>query len=103
LISFEEMKKSLELIVDKVWRFCEGSDVRVRTVTLKVKYADFQQITRSRSFPSLVNSREALEAASIELLRSVLPVSKGVRLLGVTLSALDAEEGGQSLQLALAL
>jgi len=103
LISFEEMKKSLDLIVDKVWRFCEGSDVRGRTVTLKVKYADFQQITRSRSFPSLVNSREALEAASIELLRSVLPVSKGVRLLGVTLSALDAEKGGESPQLALAL
>jgi DNA polymerase-4 len=103
LITFEELKKSLEPIVDKVWRFCEGSDVRGRTVTLKVKYADFQQVTRSRSFPSLVNSREALEAASIELLRSVLPVSKGVRLLGVTLSALDAEKGGESPQLALAL
>ncbi len=40
-----------------------------RTVTVKVKYADFQQITRSRSGMHSVVSREALERTSLELLR----------------------------------
>jgi DNA polymerase IV len=35
--------------VDKVWRYCDSTGVRGRTVTLKIKFADFQIITRSRS------------------------------------------------------
>jgi DNA polymerase-4 len=103
LMAFEEMKQSLQPIIDKVWRYCEGSDIRGRTVTLKVKYADFQQVTRSRSFAAPVDSKAALERASVELLSSLLPVPKGVRLLGITLSALGADENHASPQLALAL
>jgi len=50
-----------------------------------------------------VTCREALEVAGVGLLRSVLPVSKGVRLLGITLSALGADEDHESPQLTLAL
>ncbi len=103
LIAFEEMKQSLVPIIDKVWRYCEGTGVRGRTVTLKVKYADFQQVTRSRSFATPMDSKAALEHASVELLKPLLPVSKGVRLLGITLSALGADEDHESPQLALAL
>ncbi len=103
LIAFEEMKQSLVPIIDKVWRYCEGTGVRGRTVTLKVKYADFQQVTRSRSFATSVDSMAALEHASVELLKPLLPVSKGVRLLGITLSALEADKNQVSPQLALAL
>ncbi|WP_445503413.1 DNA polymerase IV [Microvirga sp. G4-2] len=70
LTTFEEMKQSLEPIIDKVWRFCEGSNIRGRAVTLKVKYAGFQQVTRSRSFASPVDSKAALERASVELASS---------------------------------
>jgi DNA polymerase-4 len=103
LIAFEEMKQSLVPIIDKVWRYCEGTGVRGRTVTLKVKYADFQQVTRSRSFTTPIDNKAALEHASIELLKHLLPVSKGVRLLGITLSALGADEDHESPQLTLAL
>ncbi|MBB3020858.1 DNA polymerase-4 [Microvirga lupini] len=103
LIAFEEMTQSLVPIIDKVWRYCEGTGVRGRTVTLKVKYADFQQVTRSRSFATSVDSKAALEHASVELLKPLLPVSKGVRLLGITLSALEADKNQVSPQLALAL
>jgi len=103
LTAFEEMKQSLVPVIDKVWRYCEETGVRGRTVTLKVKYADFQQVTRSRSFATPVDSKAALEHASVELLKPLLPVSKGVRLLGITLSALGADEDHESPQLALAL
>ena len=55
-------------------------------MTVKIKWADFQQSTRSRSLGSWVGSREALHEASLALIRSVYPPSKGIRLVGVTLS-----------------
>ena len=43
------MREALQPIIEKVWRHCEQTGTRGRTVTLKVKFADFEQITRSRS------------------------------------------------------
>jgi nucleotidyltransferase/DNA polymerase involved in DNA repair len=85
LTGFEEMKTELQPILDKVWRHCEQTGVRGRTVTLKVKYADFEQITRSRSLTGHVESRSVLEQVSVDLLTALFPMRKGVRLLGVTL------------------
>jgi DNA polymerase IV len=39
----------LQPIIEKVWRTCEGAEIRGHTATLKVKYADFQQIKPDRS------------------------------------------------------
>ena len=66
-----------------------------RTMTLKTKYADFQQITRSRTGESPLETQAAIEAIAYALLESLFPVSKGIRLLGVTLSSLSAETGGE--------
>ena len=35
-------RAALQPIIEKVWRYCESSEIRARTVTLKVKYADFE-------------------------------------------------------------
>jgi DNA polymerase IV len=61
-------------------------------VTLKVKFNDFEIITRSRSVPIAVSSRDDLERPVIALLRNEMPVPKPVRLLGVSLSSLQDEE-----------
>ena len=53
---------------------------------MKVKFADFQQVTRSRSFAAAIARHDLLRQASVELVRTVLPTAKGVRLLGVTVS-----------------
>ena len=55
-------------------------------MTVKVKWADFHQATRSRSLPVSVVSLDGLHAVSLELIRSVFPPRKGIRLVGVTLS-----------------
>ena len=57
--------------------------IRGRTVTLKVKFADFQQITRSKSFGEAIDSLADLERLSLGLFEPLLPPSKGVRLLGI--------------------
>jgi DNA polymerase IV len=61
-------------------------------VTLKMKFNDFEIITRSRSVPVEVSSRSDLERLSIALLQNEMPVPKPVRLLGVSLSALHGEQ-----------
>ncbi|KLK90879.1 DNA repair protein [Microvirga vignae] len=103
LASFEEMTAALQPIVDKVWSHCEQTRVRGRTVKLKVKFSDFQQITRSRTLPGYVESQSGLEQASVDLLRQLFPLAKSVRLLGVSLSALNTDEETSSPQLSLQL
>ena len=73
-------------MADDVWAWCEKTGVRARTVTVKIRWADFQQATRSRSLPSPVESRAQLHEACLGLIRSVLPSVEGIRLGGVTLS-----------------
>ena len=90
LCQFEEMRDALRPLVAKVWQHCERHRVSGRTVTLKVKFADFQQITRSRSVAP-VAAEAALEQAGLELLRGVFPLPRGVRLLGIALSNLEGE------------
>jgi len=103
LSSFDAMREQLRPLAEKVWAHCERSGTWGRTVTLKVKYADFQQITRSRSFADAVPSPAVLESTALDLLAPLLPVRMGVRLLGVTLSSLNTEEASASHQLTLAL
>jgi DNA polymerase-4 len=88
LFSYEAARDALQEIIDKVWSYCEGSRIRGRTVTLKVKFANFQQITRSRTGQMQIRTRSELEQLSNALLEPLFPVARGVRLLGVSLSSL---------------
>jgi len=99
LTTGEALLACLVPLVDSVWKATERLGVKGRTVTLKVKYADFEQITRSRTLLTALNQQAQLEQVSQELLNGVLPLPKGVRLLGVTLSNLERpdEETGQQL------
>jgi DNA polymerase-4 len=89
---FDAMAAELQPLIDKVWRHCQEKGARGRTVTLKMKFDDFEVITRSRSVSVTVSSRSELERLSIALLQNAMPVSKAVRLLGVSLSALQGDE-----------
>ncbi len=92
LFTYEAARDALREIVNKVWEYCEGSGLRGRTVTLKVKFANFQQITRSRTGQMQIRTRSELERLGNALLEPLFPVAKGVRLLGVSLSSLVPEE-----------
>jgi len=103
LLRWEEVAPALEPVVAQVWAACTRGGHMGRTVTVKVKYADFQQVTRSRSGTGPVAARAVLEQVSMDLLRPLLPPRLGVRLLGVTLSNLQSEPDQEAAQLALAL
>ena len=100
LLGLEEMKAALQPIIDKVWRHCEQTGVRGRTVTLKVKFSDFQQITRSRTLTGYVESQgSGWSTPASTCCRCLFPLDKSVRLLGVSLSALNTDEEPESPQL----
>jgi DNA polymerase IV len=103
LTTFEEARTAIVPIIDKVWRHCDGHGTRGRTVTLKVKYADFQLLTRSRTSMVPVASREELETTSVSLLTPFFPASKGIRLLGISISSLGEEESSEFQQMSFLL
>lgn len=89
------IQAEVEALADKVWGWCEKAQVYGRTVTVKIKYADFQQATRSRSAGGAIVDRDHLCRLGRDLVAQVLPVRMGVRLLGVTVS--NFEPGAQGL------
>jgi DNA polymerase-4 len=103
LTSLDDMSAELAPLVDKVWRYCESSGARARTVTLKVKFADFQIITRSRSSVAPILDRATLASISADLLAAEFPLPKGVRLLGVSLSSLSTDAATDDRQMTLQL
>jgi DNA polymerase-4 len=103
LAAFEPMLSELQPLIDKVWRHCEERGSRGRTVTLKVKFADFELISRSRTVSRTVGSRSELESTSIELLKELFPIEKAVRLLGVSISGFSSGNTGVSEQTAFEL
>ena len=92
LFTYEVARDALREIVDKVWDYCERSGLRGRTVTIKVKFANFQQITRSRTGQMQIGTRSELEQLGNALLEPLFPVTKGIRLLGISLSSLLVAE-----------
>jgi DNA polymerase IV len=83
-----ELEAGLAPLIEDIWRYSDRTHAYGRTVSLKVKYADFQQITRSRTTLSPIMDKAFFEKISYDLLAQILPVPKGVRLLGISLSNL---------------
>ncbi|KAB0567729.1 DNA polymerase IV [Brucella pituitosa] len=96
-------KIELRPLADKVWRYCEAKGISGKTVTVKIKFSDFSQSTRSKT--SIVPIRSSLDVLRVaaDLLSAVYPFKRSVRLLGVTLSSLTDEgpaaSGGEQPQL----
>jgi DNA polymerase-4 len=90
-------------LLDQADRACarlRDHGLRARTVTVKVKYADHQRLTRRATLPRATTDGRVVADAARELLRAVPDVERrGVRLTGISLSGL--EPGDQARQLTL--
>jgi DNA polymerase IV len=74
---------------ERVARRLREAGRRGRTVTLKLKYADFEQVTRRVTLPAATDDGRAIyDAAAAQLARADL--SRAVRLTGVSVSGFDA-------------
>ena len=83
------MEAAILTLADEVWAWCATNAMFGRTVTVKLRYADFRTLTRSRSQRDSIAGHDALSRMSLDLVRSLYPLERGVRLLGVTVSGFE--------------
>ncbi len=93
-----ELQVELFQIADILWERYERSNVKAKTLTLKYKYADFEQHTRSKTISGWFTTKNELEVEAEQLLHSE-NFTKGIRLLGLTFSNFQHEERNEPVQL----
>jgi DNA polymerase-4 len=106
LADSDALLAELDRIGRHVWeKRVEPKRLSGRTVNLKVKYSDFQIVTRARSLDRRVADLDEFLELGRTLLRSLLPPVKSIRLLGLGLSGLSegAEPAPRPLELPLPL
>jgi len=86
LTTIEEMEAELDKIAKLVADRLERYNLKGRTVTLKIKYSDFKQITRNKSLRSPIADLETISTIAKQLLADTSPQDKKIRLLGISLS-----------------
>ena len=94
----QEWLERLDQILQKVVKRLQEKGRKGRTITLKIKYHDFEIKTRSKSLDHFTDDAEEIWEIVKELLHQPDLPNRGVRLLGITVSQLDIREveaGGQ--------
>lgn len=86
LTQVAEMNTELERIAQLVYDRLQRYQLKGRTVTLKIKYSDFHQITRNQSFLEPICDKDIILETAKRLLLGTEPENKKIRLLGISLS-----------------
>ena len=112
-----QIEAGVSTMADEVWAWCEKTNTRGRTITVKIKWADFQisnsqpvdgnddpnegeaASPRSRSMEMTIQTREKLHQVALDLILSVFPPAKGVRLVGVALSSFRSQTASEAVEL----
>lgn len=86
LTTKDALQDKLIDIVDILEKRISNTEVYGKTLTLKVKYSDFKQITRGVTEEGGIDSGQILKQKSFELLNAIPDIEKGIRLLGLSVS-----------------
>jgi DNA polymerase-4 len=97
LTTKDEMFVELEKIAVTVQARLHRNNLKGRTVTLKIKYNDFKQITRSKSFSEPFNDLETIDSTAKILLSQGDLSDKKVRLLGISISNFNLQSHSERL------
>lgn len=89
------LREALDNIVDIVWERIERAESKGRTVTLKLKHIDFTLMTRAKSVAHAVADKAEFARLGHALLEEALPLAQPIRLMGLTLSALEGQRDEQ--------
>lgn len=93
-----DMEAALAEIAVTVERRLKELDTGGRTLTLKVKYGNYKQITRRCSVQESLRSGEQILDIALELLRACQAEKQSIRLLGISVSNLDSEREDENVQ-----
>jgi DNA polymerase IV len=95
LTDLDEMRESLGEMAEECVEWLERKQRVCRTVTIKVRYAGFVTVTRSRTFPGPTRERATIRQAAVDLLAKTDAGRTPVRLLGVSVHNLLTDEEAQ--------
>ncbi|RMG69150.1 MAG: DNA polymerase IV [Calditrichaeota bacterium] len=100
--TFEKDQADAEILEATLLKLCEKVASRLRkhqlrgkTVQLKIRFADFSTFNRNKTLSSPTNLTEDIYRVCVSLLGEFREASQPVRLLGVGLTHLVPEKGGQ--------
>lgn len=88
--NLDALALELDAVAKDAFSDIKKKEFRGRTVTLKIKYADFRTITRSRTFPLPIEDYEVFYQTGYELLKNV-DIEPKVRLIGLGLKNSEDE------------
>lgn len=94
-----EVKKRLQPLADTLQTRAGQRGLRGRTVVLKLKYDNFEVVTRQRTLSRGIREAGSIYRAALPLLDQLAPLQRPVRLVGLTLAQLLPPGRGQQLQL----
>lgn len=89
----QDVIAQLQNLLQKAMRKVAEKQMVAYTLTVKIKYHDFVQITRSRTLPHAITPKSALGDTFEDLLKDTDIGRRNVRLLGVALSLLENKSG----------
>lgn len=92
LTTIQAMQEKTNYLCEVVHNAMVKKDNFGRTLTLKVKYADFTIITRSRSFGGELREAAFMKETALKLLKENIQDGDRVRLLGISVSNLSQEQ-----------
>ncbi|MFC6464760.1 DNA polymerase IV [Marinilactibacillus sp. GCM10026970] len=90
LKSEEEVTRSLRQIANLTFASLKKSQKHGKTVVLKIRYNDFSTLTRRKTFPEYIQDADELFVSALRIFEEEGSVSKGIRLLGITVTSLDS-------------
>jgi DNA polymerase-4 len=86
------LRTVLETVIAIAWERIAAAGAKGRRVTLKLKFTDFRIITRSTTVSAPISGRAEFASVARGLLDAVLPLRQPIRLMGLTLSALEGAQ-----------
>ena len=97
ILNPDQARKEMLSLSNRVALRMRREEVRGSTVSLKVKYSDFTQITRAETLPEPTDDGMEIYSISCRLLKKTAVGKRPVRLLGISLSRLSSPEGKKQL------
>jgi DNA polymerase-4 len=96
LTTIDEMYPELDKLAAIVYNRLQKLQLKGRTITLKIKYSDFKQVTRSRSLQAPTDDLHTISTTAKELLLATKPEGSKIRLLGISLSNFNEPKPGNT-------
>ena len=84
------INEKLTAIFETFWERYNAFHKNGKTITLKIKFADFESITRSKTDVGFIKEKHTARSILFELLKEQVEVTKPIRLMGVSISNFES-------------